>query len=212
MTAPPYPYLIFYEATETEIIIHAVRHARADLPGCRALPKAGRELRRDRQRRILSLTSSSHVLVRHGRPRPARAGTSHQPPSASLHPSHARRRSPPPDAQPADPTEDPASRASPRKKRSPPKCVVARSAPSSSTSAATSASGPATRPGVLGRTQPRHHRIWRQPRRLPRQPAHAAVRLRLRRRSDRADPRGPRHRHDFRRSPPVRPEADPNTR
>ena len=26
-TTTPYPYLIFYEATETEIIIHAVRHA-----------------------------------------------------------------------------------------------------------------------------------------------------------------------------------------
>ena len=27
MTATPYPYLIFYEITETEIIIHAIRHA-----------------------------------------------------------------------------------------------------------------------------------------------------------------------------------------
>lgn len=27
MTTQPYPYLVFYEATETEIIIHAVRHA-----------------------------------------------------------------------------------------------------------------------------------------------------------------------------------------
>jgi plasmid stabilization system protein ParE len=27
MTTTPYPYLVFYEATETEIIIHAVRHA-----------------------------------------------------------------------------------------------------------------------------------------------------------------------------------------
>jgi toxin ParE1/3/4 len=27
MMTSPYPYLIFYEATETEIIIHAVRHA-----------------------------------------------------------------------------------------------------------------------------------------------------------------------------------------
>jgi plasmid stabilization system protein ParE len=27
MTTTPYPYLIFYEATETEIVIHAVRHA-----------------------------------------------------------------------------------------------------------------------------------------------------------------------------------------
>ena len=27
MTTTPYPYLVFYEVTETEIIIHAVRHA-----------------------------------------------------------------------------------------------------------------------------------------------------------------------------------------
>jgi plasmid stabilization system protein ParE len=27
VTATPYPYLIFYEATASEIIIHAVRHA-----------------------------------------------------------------------------------------------------------------------------------------------------------------------------------------
>lgn len=33
MTASPYPYLIFYEATETEIIIHAVRHAARDPSG-----------------------------------------------------------------------------------------------------------------------------------------------------------------------------------
>ena len=36
MTALPYPNLIFYEATETEIIIHAVRHAARDpsrMPG-----------------------------------------------------------------------------------------------------------------------------------------------------------------------------------
>lgn len=26
LAAPPYPYVIFYEATENEIIIHAVRH------------------------------------------------------------------------------------------------------------------------------------------------------------------------------------------
>ena len=26
MTTPPYPYLIFYEVSESEIIIHAVRH------------------------------------------------------------------------------------------------------------------------------------------------------------------------------------------
>ena len=36
MTALPYPYLIFYEATDTEIIIHAVRHTArnpAGMPG-----------------------------------------------------------------------------------------------------------------------------------------------------------------------------------
>lgn len=33
MTTPPYPYLVFYEATETEIIIHAVRHAARDPSG-----------------------------------------------------------------------------------------------------------------------------------------------------------------------------------
>jgi len=27
LPATPYPYLIFYEATETEIVIHAIRHA-----------------------------------------------------------------------------------------------------------------------------------------------------------------------------------------
>lgn len=32
MTVSPYPYLIFYEATEAEIVIHAVRHAARD-PG-----------------------------------------------------------------------------------------------------------------------------------------------------------------------------------
>jgi toxin ParE1/3/4 len=30
MTATPYPYLIFYEATDAEIIIHAVRHGGRD--------------------------------------------------------------------------------------------------------------------------------------------------------------------------------------
>lgn len=38
MTALPYPYLIFYEATETEVIIHAIRHSARDpsgLPGAR---------------------------------------------------------------------------------------------------------------------------------------------------------------------------------
>lgn len=33
MIASPYPYLIFYEPTETEIIIHAVRHAARDPAG-----------------------------------------------------------------------------------------------------------------------------------------------------------------------------------
>jgi plasmid stabilization system protein ParE len=36
LTTPPYPYLIFYEPTEMEIIIHAVRHAARDpsrMPG-----------------------------------------------------------------------------------------------------------------------------------------------------------------------------------
>ena len=39
MTIVPYPYLIFYEVTEAEIIIHAVRHAARDpsgMPGARA--------------------------------------------------------------------------------------------------------------------------------------------------------------------------------
>ena len=27
LTTPPHPYLVFYEVAETEIIIHAVRHA-----------------------------------------------------------------------------------------------------------------------------------------------------------------------------------------
>ena len=31
MTTLPYPYLIFYEATDAEIIIHAVRHGARDL-------------------------------------------------------------------------------------------------------------------------------------------------------------------------------------
>jgi toxin ParE1/3/4 len=30
MTTSPYPYLIFYEATETEIVIHAMRHGARD--------------------------------------------------------------------------------------------------------------------------------------------------------------------------------------
>ena len=38
MTALPYPYVIFYEVTEAEIIIHAIRHAARDpstMPGAR---------------------------------------------------------------------------------------------------------------------------------------------------------------------------------
>lgn len=36
MIITPYPYLVFYEATESEVIIHAVRHAARDpssMPG-----------------------------------------------------------------------------------------------------------------------------------------------------------------------------------
>ena len=33
MSALPYPYVIFYEATESEIVIHAVRHAARDPSG-----------------------------------------------------------------------------------------------------------------------------------------------------------------------------------
>ncbi len=33
MTTAPYPYLIFYEATDSEVIIHAVRHAARDPAG-----------------------------------------------------------------------------------------------------------------------------------------------------------------------------------
>jgi plasmid stabilization system protein ParE len=33
LTMTPYPYLIFYEATQTEVIIHAVRHAARDPSG-----------------------------------------------------------------------------------------------------------------------------------------------------------------------------------
>jgi toxin ParE1/3/4 len=30
LTTTPYPYLVFYEVTDTEIIIHAVRHGARD--------------------------------------------------------------------------------------------------------------------------------------------------------------------------------------
>jgi toxin ParE1/3/4 len=33
MTASPYPYLIFYETTDAELIVHAVRHATRDPSG-----------------------------------------------------------------------------------------------------------------------------------------------------------------------------------
>ena len=33
LTTPPYPYLVFYEVTEAEIIIHAVRHVARDPSG-----------------------------------------------------------------------------------------------------------------------------------------------------------------------------------
>jgi plasmid stabilization system protein ParE len=33
LTTPPYAFLVFYELTETEIIIHAVRHAARDPSG-----------------------------------------------------------------------------------------------------------------------------------------------------------------------------------
>jgi plasmid stabilization system protein ParE len=39
MAVLPYPYLIFYEAMEAEIIIHAVRHAARDPAGIPALPR-----------------------------------------------------------------------------------------------------------------------------------------------------------------------------
>lgn len=33
MTTTPYPYLVFYEVTESEVIIHAIRHAARDPSG-----------------------------------------------------------------------------------------------------------------------------------------------------------------------------------
>jgi toxin ParE1/3/4 len=33
LATPPYPYLVFYEIAETEIIIHTVRHAARDPSG-----------------------------------------------------------------------------------------------------------------------------------------------------------------------------------
>lgn len=39
LTASPYPYLIFYEPTETEIIIHAVRHGARNPAGMPGSPR-----------------------------------------------------------------------------------------------------------------------------------------------------------------------------
>ncbi|UZE48421.1 type II toxin-antitoxin system RelE/ParE family toxin [Rhodopseudomonas sp. P2A-2r] len=33
LTTTPYPYLVFYEATDTEIVVHAIRHAARDPSG-----------------------------------------------------------------------------------------------------------------------------------------------------------------------------------
>jgi toxin ParE1/3/4 len=33
MTITPYPYLVFYEVTENEIVVHAIRHAARDPSG-----------------------------------------------------------------------------------------------------------------------------------------------------------------------------------
>lgn len=33
LSTPPYPYLVFYEVTDSEIVIHAVRHAARDPSG-----------------------------------------------------------------------------------------------------------------------------------------------------------------------------------
>lgn len=38
LTTLPYPYLIFYEITESEIIVHAVRHAARDPSGMPGSP------------------------------------------------------------------------------------------------------------------------------------------------------------------------------
>ena len=38
LTTTPYPYLVFYEATETEIIVHAVRHGARDPSGMPGSP------------------------------------------------------------------------------------------------------------------------------------------------------------------------------
>ena len=38
MTASPYPYLVFYEVTDSEIIVHAVRHVARDPSGMPGAP------------------------------------------------------------------------------------------------------------------------------------------------------------------------------
>ena len=38
LATPPYPYVVFYEPTETEIIIHAVRHGARDPSGMPGAP------------------------------------------------------------------------------------------------------------------------------------------------------------------------------
>jgi plasmid stabilization system protein ParE len=38
LTTTPYPFLVFYEVTEEEIVVHAIRHAARDPSG---MPKAG---------------------------------------------------------------------------------------------------------------------------------------------------------------------------
>jgi toxin ParE1/3/4 len=43
MTTTPYPYLVFYEITQTEIIIHAVRHAARDSSGMPGSARAGHD-------------------------------------------------------------------------------------------------------------------------------------------------------------------------
>jgi hypothetical protein len=49
LATPPYPYVVFYEATETEIIIHAVRHQ---------APKPFRDARRSLSPQLSTESSS----------------------------------------------------------------------------------------------------------------------------------------------------------
>ena len=41
MTTPPYPYLVFYEVGDDEIIVHAVRHAARDPGGMPGSARSG---------------------------------------------------------------------------------------------------------------------------------------------------------------------------